>query len=78
MLLSSILVLSWLPVLQYIKIAYLFIFGCAGSSLLHGLSLDAATRGYSLLAVCKLLIAVASHDAVCRSQSMRATVFVVH
>ena len=28
---------------------YLFIFGCAGSSLLFGLSLIAASRGYSLL-----------------------------
>ena len=78
MLLSSISVLFWLPVLQFLKIAYLFIFGCAGSSLLCGLSLDVVTRGYSLLAVCKLLIAGASHVAMCRSQSMQATVFVVH
>ena len=38
----------------------MFIFGCAGSSLLHGLSLVAESRGYSLVVVCRLLIAVAS------------------
>ena len=40
---------------------YLF-FGCVGSSLLaaRGLSLVASSRGFSLLAVCGLLIAVAS------------------
>ena len=38
-----------------------FIFGCAGSSLLHlGLSLVAASRGCSQVAVPGLLIAVAS------------------
>ena len=36
------------------------IFGCAGSSLLHGLSLIAESRGYSLAVVCRRLIAVAS------------------
>ena len=39
---------------------YLFIFGCAGSSLLHGLSLVVVSRGYSLVAVCGLLTALAS------------------
>ena len=36
----------------------LFIFGCAGSSLLHGLSLVVASGGYSLVAMGRLLIAV--------------------
>ena len=39
---------------------YVFIFGCAGSSLLDGLSLVAARGSYSLVVVCGLLIAVAS------------------
>lgn len=39
---------------------YLFIYGCVGSLLLCGLSLVAASRGYSLLTVCRLLIAAAS------------------
>ena len=39
---------------------YLFIYGCAGLLLLCRLSLVAASRGYSLVAVCGLLIAVAS------------------
>ena len=34
----------------------LFIFGCAGSFLLHGLSLAAASRGYSLVVVKGLLL----------------------
>ena len=38
----------------------LFIFGCAGSLLLCCLFLVVASRGYSLVAVCGLLIAVAS------------------
>ena len=38
----------------------LFIFGCAGSLLLHGLSLAVAGQGYSLVVVCGLLIVVAS------------------
>ena len=32
-----------------IYLSYLFIFGCVGSSLLHGLSLVATSGGYSLL-----------------------------
>ena len=41
----------------FLKI-YLFAFGHAGSSLLHGFSLTAASRGYSLVVV--LLIVMAS------------------
>ena len=37
----------------------LFIFGCAGSSLMLRLSLVVASRGYSLVAVHGLLIVVA-------------------
>ena len=37
----------------------LFIFGCAGSSLLLGLSLVTASGGYSPVVVCWLLVAVA-------------------
>ena len=44
--------------LVFLKI--LFIFGSAGSSLLSGLSLVAASGGYSLVAMCRLLIVVAS------------------
>ena len=39
---------------------YLFIFGCAGSLFVQGLSLVVASRGYSLVAGCGLLMAVAS------------------
>ena len=39
--------------------AYL-ISGCVGSSLLHGLSLVSESGDYSLVAVCGLLMAVAS------------------
>ena len=42
------------------KIIYLFIFGCAGSSLPHGLSLVVASTAYCVVVVCGLLIAVAS------------------
>ena len=45
------------------KLFYLFIFGCAGSSLLCGLSLVAESESYSLVAVCRLLIVVASFVA---------------
>ena len=38
----------------------MFAFGCAGSSLLRGLSLVALSRGHSLVVTCGLLIAVAS------------------
>ena len=38
----------------------LFIFGCAGSSLLCGFSLVVPIRGYSLVLVCGILIVVAS------------------
>ena len=44
------------------KIIYflLIIFGCAGSLLPHGISLVVASMAYSLVAMCKLLIAMAS------------------
>ena len=38
----------------------LFIFDCAGSSLLHKFSLVVASRGYALASMPKLLTAVAS------------------
>ena len=38
----------------------IFMYGCAGSLLLCGLSLVAASRGCSPAAVCRLLVAVAS------------------
>ena len=38
----------------------LFIFGCAGSSLLCGFSLVVPIRGYSLVLVCGIFIVVAS------------------
>ena len=44
---------------EFIILFYLFIFGCVGSSLQRGLSLVAASRGYSV-AVRGLLIVVAS------------------
>ena len=37
-----------------------FVFGCAGSSLLLGLSAVVESRGYSLVVVCRLLVEVAS------------------
>ena len=39
---------------------HLFIFGCAGCSYCTGFSLVAASRGCSLVAMCRLLILVAS------------------
>ena len=39
---------------------YICIFACVGSPLLHGLSLVSESGDYSLVAVCGLLIAVAS------------------
>ena len=39
---------------------YLFIFGCAGSLLLHGLSLVEVGGGYTLVEVGRFLIAVVS------------------
>ena len=44
----------------FFKITYLFIFGCAGSFMLHGLSLFAPSEGYVLVGVHRLLIVVAS------------------
>ena len=37
---------------------YLFVVGCAGSSLLRGFSLVVASRGYPLVLVCRLLVAL--------------------
>ena len=45
---------------------YLFILGCAGSLLLVGFSLVVESGGYSLAAVCRLFIVVASLVAECR------------
>ena len=47
-------------------VVYLFISGCAGSPLLPGSSL-AAVRSYSLVVVCRLLIAAPSH---CRAWTL--------
>jgi len=44
----------------YLKVIFKFIFDCTGSSLLHRLSLIMESKGYSLVVVCGLLIAVAS------------------
>ena len=44
----------------FLKKFYLFIFGCAGLHCCVGFSLVAASRGYSLVAVRRLLIVVAS------------------
>ena len=63
---SSWLVLALLQCLPHLSIPYflnLFLFGCPGSLMLHGLSLVAVSRGYSILALHGLLIAVASPDA---------------
>ena len=53
---------------------YLFIFGCAGSLLLHRLPLVAVSTGYSLVTVCGLLIAVASPVAEHESSGPWASV----
>ena len=45
---------------KFLNLFYLFIYGCVGSLLLRGLSLVVASGGYSLLTVCRLLIAGAS------------------
>ena len=47
-------------------------FGYAGSLLLHyRLSLVADSRGYSLVALCRLLIVMASLDAACGLRQLR-------
>ena len=51
-----------------------FMYGCAGSALLCGLSLVAARRGYSLVAVRRLLVALASLVVQHRLKGMRASV----
>ena len=43
-----------------LKFIYVFIFGCAGFSLLYRLSLVAESGDYSLVVVCRLLIEVVS------------------
>ena len=54
--------------------AYLLIFGCTGSLLpCMDFSLAAVSRGYSLVAVYRLLIAVASPAAEHRLQNMQAS-----
>ena len=58
---------------------YLFIFGCAGSSFaVCRLSLVVASRGYSLVAVRGLLIAVASVVAEQRLYSAQASPVAAH
>ena len=52
--------LFFIIVLTYILTVTLVIFGCAGSSLLCGLSLVVVSGGYSLAAVQRLLIEVTS------------------
>ena len=51
---------SLLHFLIYFKKFYVFIFGCVRSSLLHSFSLFAANEGYPVVAVLRLLTAVAS------------------
>ena len=41
---------------NFTYLLFLFIFGCAGSSFMWGLFLDGASKGYSLAAVCGLLL----------------------
>ena len=53
---------------------YLFIFGCTGSSLVHGLFSSCGHWGSSLVAVHGLLIAVAALVGVHRLQGVRASV----
>ena len=55
---------------------YLFIFGCAGSSLLHTLSLVAVSRSSSLVMVYGPLVAVASL-VECRLSGTRVLVVAV-
>ena len=47
-------------VTSFFKKSYLFIFGCAGSSLPRGLSVAAASRGSALAVAVRLLFAVVS------------------
>ena len=54
----------------------LFIFGCAGFSLLFGFSLVVVSRGYSLVAVLGFLITVASLVAEHRLQGTWASTVV--
>ena len=54
-----------------------FLYGCAGSSLLCVLSLVAASRGYSLAAMRRLFVAVASLVEH-RLKGVRASVIMEH
>ena len=52
---------------------YLFILGCAGSSLLYGLFSSYSKQELLFLAMCRFLIAVASLVAEHRMQSIQAS-----
>ena len=46
--------------LKRLSMTLLFTFGCAGSSLLHGLFSSCGKQSYSLVAIHRFLVAVAS------------------
>ena len=50
----------YLAIIYHLIYLFIFISGCAGSLLLHGLSLVAANRGYPLVEGQEFLVAVAS------------------
>ena len=56
----------------------LFIFGCAGFSLLGSPSLVSESGGYSLATACRLLVAVASLDAERRLSATVASAGTAH
>ena len=56
----------------------LFIFGCAGSSLLGSPSLVLESGSYSLVTACRLLVAVASLVAECRLLATLASAGTAH
>ena len=58
----------------FLSFIYLFIFGCAGSSLLLGLFSHRGEWGLLFFAVCRLVFVVASLGAEHRLQGMRASV----
>ena len=57
---------------------YLFIFGCTGSRCCIGFSLVAVSKGYSLVAMCGLLIVMASLVAQHSLQGLWALVIVAY
>ena len=57
---------------------HLFAFGCAGSSLLRGFSLVAESSGYTLVAVHRLLVAVAPLAVEYGLQGMQLSVAAAH